>query len=224
MESLVGLVLAASVGLFASFVGLDRDRAFYPTVMVVIASYYILFAVMGGSAVALVAESLVCCAFLVLAVVGFKRTLWLVVVALAAHGVFDFVHGGVISNSGVPAWWPGFCLAYDVVAAAYLAWLLSRRRLDAGANRPGAPADVPRAVIVASESPARRGPPLRSASARPETSMPRLVAMDATATPCRPRPWNGPPGTPPMEVGLTSRGNVTRTESSRAYADPTSCP
>ena len=26
----------------------------------------------------------------------------------------------------VLAWWPAFCLAYDVAAAACLAWLLSR--------------------------------------------------------------------------------------------------
>lgn len=37
-------------------VGLDRDRAFYPTVIVVIASYA-LFAVMGGSTHALLVEA-----------------------------------------------------------------------------------------------------------------------------------------------------------------------
>jgi hypothetical protein len=46
---LIGAVLALSVGLSATFIGLDRDRAFYPTVMVVIATYYGLFAVMGGA-------------------------------------------------------------------------------------------------------------------------------------------------------------------------------
>jgi hypothetical protein len=33
----------------------------------------------------------------------------------------------------VPRWWPEFCLAYDVTAAAYLAWLLKRRRIRAAA-------------------------------------------------------------------------------------------
>ena len=49
---------------------------------------------------------------------------WIVVVALAGHGVFDAVHCHVIENVGVPAWWPAWCLAYDVGAAAGLAWLL----------------------------------------------------------------------------------------------------
>ena len=45
----VGIVLSIGVALFARFVRLDRDRAFYPTVMIVIASYYVLFAAMSGS-------------------------------------------------------------------------------------------------------------------------------------------------------------------------------
>jgi hypothetical protein len=128
---LVGALLALSVGLFATAVGLDRDRAFYPVVTIVIAFLYSLFAVMGNSTQALVRESLVGAVFVALAVAGFRRSLWLVVVALAAHGVFDSIHGAIISNPGVPAWWPGFCLTYDVTAAAYLAWLLRSGRVRA---------------------------------------------------------------------------------------------
>jgi hypothetical protein len=134
MEFLVGAVLALSVGLFATFLGLDRDRAFYPTVMIVIASYYALFAVMGGSAHALAIESIVIVAFLGASIAGFRTSLWLVVAALAAHGLFDYIHGHLIVNPGVPVWWPPFCLSYDVVAAAYLAWLLSRSRVRAKAS------------------------------------------------------------------------------------------
>jgi hypothetical protein len=47
---------------------------------------------------------------------------------LIGHGLFDFVHGHFISNPGVPAWWPGFCGTYDVVAGAYLAVLLKRSK------------------------------------------------------------------------------------------------
>jgi hypothetical protein len=49
MPYVVGIVLSIGVALFARSVGFDRDRAFYPTVMIVIASYYVLFAVMSGS-------------------------------------------------------------------------------------------------------------------------------------------------------------------------------
>jgi len=128
---LVGALLALSVGLFATGVGLDRDRAFYPVVTIVIASLYALFAVMGASTQALVLESLAGAVFLAAAATGFRRSLWIVVVALAAHGIFDLTHADIISNPGVPGWWPEFCLTYDVTAAAYLAWLLKSGRIRA---------------------------------------------------------------------------------------------
>lgn len=131
MALLVGAFLALAVGLFATSLGLDRDRAFYPTVTIVIASLYALFAVMGASTHALILESLVGAVFIAAAASGFRSSLWVVVVALAAHGLFDLVHGRLISNPGVPIWWPQFCLTYDVAAAAYLAWLIKRGRIRA---------------------------------------------------------------------------------------------
>ena len=131
MEYLIGLLLASAVAGMAAIVGLDRDRAFYPTVTIVIASYYALFAAMGASTHALLVESLVGSVFLAVAVSGFKSSLWVVVVALAAHGILDLAHDRVISNPGVPIWWPAFCLAYDLTAAAYLAWLLKTSRIRA---------------------------------------------------------------------------------------------
>ena len=122
----VGIVLSVGVALFARYSGFDRDRAFYPTVMIVIASYYVLFAAMSGSVQTVVIESVVMALFAAAAVAGFKASAWIVVAALAGHGVFDAVHGHVIENTGVPAWWPAWCLSYDVGAAAGLGWLLRR--------------------------------------------------------------------------------------------------
>lgn len=131
MALLVGVLLALAVGTLARSVGLDRDRGFYPTVTIVIASYYALFAVMGGSSDALVIESLVGLTFVATAVAGFRLSLWLVVAALLVHGIFDFVRGAAIANAGVPIWWPRFCLAFDVTAAGFLAWLLKSGRVRA---------------------------------------------------------------------------------------------
>jgi hypothetical protein len=108
-------------------VGLDRDRAFYPTVVIVVASYYVLFAVMSGSVQTVVIESVVMMLFAAAAVAGFKSSAWIVVAALAGHGLFDSVHGYIIENAGMPAWWPAWCFAYDVGAAAVLAGLLRYR-------------------------------------------------------------------------------------------------
>ena len=137
MPYLVGVILALAICAFATIAGLDRDRAFYPTMTIVIASYYALFAVMGGGTQTLVHESIGATAFLLIAVVGFKRNLWWLVVALAGHGIFDFIHARVIEDPGVPPWWPSFCLAFDVVAAVYLAALLLSSRLPARTTQPG---------------------------------------------------------------------------------------
>jgi hypothetical protein len=40
---------------------------------------------------------------------------------MMGHGVFDSVHHWFIENPGVPHWWPGFCLAFDVILGAWLA-------------------------------------------------------------------------------------------------------
>lgn len=69
---LIGALLAFAVGGLGTVVGLDRDRAFYPTVMMVIASYYVLFAVMGGSTHTLLAEAAVATVFMAVTLVGFK--------------------------------------------------------------------------------------------------------------------------------------------------------
>jgi len=134
MAYVIGIVLALAVSTYATLLQLDRDRAFYPTVLIVIAAYYVLFAAMGGSGRVMIVELLVAAVFVVAASLGFRRSLWLVVVALAAHGVQDFFHARRVANPGVPAWWPAFCLTYDVAAAGYLAWRLTYR------SDPGAPA------------------------------------------------------------------------------------
>lgn len=124
MPIVIGIALAVSAAVMARLIGFDRERAFYPLVLIVIASYYDLFAAMGGDRADLVEETLVFALFASAAAVGFRTSLWIVAAALVAHGVFDFFHHGIVSNEGVPRWWPAFCLSYDVAAAGCLALLL----------------------------------------------------------------------------------------------------
>ena len=127
MALLIGIILALALAIFATVVGFDRDRSYYATVLAVIGLLYGLWAVMSGSTTTLLLESIGIIAFLILSVLGFKLSQWFLVAGLAAHGVYDYFHGHLFTNSGVPAFWPMFCGSYDVTAAAYLAWLLWRR-------------------------------------------------------------------------------------------------
>jgi pimeloyl-ACP methyl ester carboxylesterase len=130
MAYLVGAALGLGIGAFATIVGFDRSRSFYPVALVVIASYYDLFAVMGGSVTALAAEALTASVFIAVAVIGYRTSLWLIVAALVAHGTLDVVHHEVIANPGVPAWWPAFCMTIDLAMAGYLAVRLLRAKVS----------------------------------------------------------------------------------------------
>ncbi len=93
MEYLIGLVLALAVVALAASVGLDRERAFYPTVLIVIASYYVLFAAMGASNRTLVIEILVATGFLLVAVFGFKKNIsgWLLLLLLGTPSLTSYI-------------------------------------------------------------------------------------------------------------------------------------
>jgi len=123
MEYLTGVVLAALTCAMARIVGLDRDRGFYTAVAMVVATYYILFAVTSGHLEHLAMQSVIAMAFFAAAIYGFKRNLGWVAAALAAHAALDLGHLTFGLGSGEPAFWPGFCMAYDATAALVVARL-----------------------------------------------------------------------------------------------------
>lgn len=128
---LSGAAIALAVSVFAHLVGFDRDRSFYPVVLIVIAFLYVLFAVMAGSTGSLNGELIGSLIFVAAALAGYFYSPWIVAAGLAGHGLFDWFHAGLIDNPGVPAWWPAWCGTYDVVAAACLGWIIVSR------GRPG---------------------------------------------------------------------------------------
>jgi hypothetical protein len=126
---LIGFGLSVGVAVLARIVGFDRDRAFYPAVLMVVASYYVLFAAMSQSMQTVLVESVLAAGFVGLAILGFKKSAWIVAAGLAGHGIFDAFHSVLLTNPGVPPWWPAFCGAFDVGAGAWLTWLLQRRAI-----------------------------------------------------------------------------------------------
>jgi hypothetical protein len=128
MPFLAGFALAPAVATFALFAGFDRDRSFYPTVLIVIASCYVLFAVMGGDGTSLAYDAAGFLLFCAAATIGLKKSRWIVVGALACHGLFDAFHSRLISNPGTPIWWPAFCLSFDLAVAACLALKIMHSR------------------------------------------------------------------------------------------------
>jgi hypothetical protein len=131
MAYLIGAALGMATAAFGWLVGFDRSRTFYPVVLIVSASYYELFAAIGGPTTALWLEAILAAAFLLVAVSGYRFSLWLVVGGLVAHALLDAVHVSLIDNAGVPPWWPAFCLSFDVALGGCIAlrlWRFGPRR------------------------------------------------------------------------------------------------
>ena len=121
----IGLLLAVGIATLARFTRFDEDRSFYSTILVIIASYYVLFAVLGGSRHALGWELVIGVVFSAVAIIGALVLPALVGIGIIAHGLFDLVHDVLITNSGVPTWWPSFCGSIDVLLGLWV--LLSTR-------------------------------------------------------------------------------------------------
>lgn len=132
MEYLVGITLALLFCAAAAALGMDRERVFYPAVAIAVTSYYLAFAVADGRSEVWLSEVAIACLFVTAAVLGFKRNPWIAVLALGGHGVMDVFHHLLVDNEGVPPAWPGFCMSFDVTAAAIVAWLM---RVRAGNGR-----------------------------------------------------------------------------------------
>lgn len=137
---LLGIALAPAIVALGRLTGLDRDRALYPVALIVIATYYVLFATMGG-APALPSELIAATVFVAVAIVGFRTSLWWVAAGIAGHGVFDWaVHPHLIANAGMPLFWPAFCGSIDVALGVLVAILLLRRAIPERGRAPARPA------------------------------------------------------------------------------------
>ena len=124
---LAGVLLAVAVAALARFTRFDQDRSFYPTVLIIIASYYVLFAMLADSSHALIWEIVIAVAFSAVAITGALYAPMLVGVGIMAHGLFDLVHHNIIENAGVPTWWPSFCGGIDILLGLWVIGLYRSR-------------------------------------------------------------------------------------------------
>jgi hypothetical protein len=141
LAAVVGVASSVATLVALRALNLDRRTLLF-TLMIIIATLYVLFATIGGGGHALIVDASIAAVFVALAILGARYSAWLLIVAIGLHGVMDFVHGDLVSNAGVPAWWPAFCGAYDVSAALIFA-LAARGR---GSDRASAP------VVIAGRS------------------------------------------------------------------------
>jgi len=138
---IIGIIIAipGTIMPVRKFLGLRGEKIFFSLTLIPIALFYIGFSYYYGNLPALHAEIVGVIIFTVLALLAQFMASWILIYAYVLHGIWDVLHevfvasiGGAIPWTEVPAGYAAFCLAYDLIIAAYV---YKRVRLwDAGAG------------------------------------------------------------------------------------------
>lgn len=129
IEALIGAAVGLLTIVLARVVA-GGQRWVYAVGLLTLPSLYAMWAHLGGEQ-ALIGKELVYgipfyVAGLVFAFVGMRHSALLVGAFWILHALWDLVHDRFFANPGVPAWYPVFCFAVDIVVGLYLLWLWRR--------------------------------------------------------------------------------------------------
>jgi uncharacterized membrane protein HdeD (DUF308 family) len=127
----IGVVLGLSIFALARWLAVESDRSFYPTILIVIASYYVLFAAIAGDSAGAAVELAIAVPFVACALLGLRTGTTVVAVGIIMHGGYDLMHSIFQFEHGAPNWWPAFCGAIDLVLGLALIVTQSRDRQQA---------------------------------------------------------------------------------------------
>ena len=119
----VGVVVGFAIIALMTSIGMHRDRAVGPILLVAIAAFYPVFAVDDGALSEVILHGGVFLGFLAIAAISYRSRLVIAGVGLVLHGLFDAWAGGM-TDGPEPDWWAPFCLGVDAVLGLWL--ILSR--------------------------------------------------------------------------------------------------
>ncbi len=136
IEALIGAAVGVLTIASARFI--RGERWLYSLGLITLPGLYAFFALQAGEQAVGVKEMIYGVPFvvagLVFAFVSVRHSAVVVGVFWLLHGLYDLAHSQLITNTGVPGWYPIFCFAVDVVIGLYLLWL-SRRVPEADLRR-----------------------------------------------------------------------------------------
>lgn len=112
IPAIVGVVLGLLTSLSMGWVGMMTERRAAAAVLVAIAAFYPVFALVEGDVTSIVVHLAIFAVFLTCAALGNARGLLLIGLAIVAHGVFDAVT--LWTGHPGPEWWPFFCAGFDL--------------------------------------------------------------------------------------------------------------
>ena len=136
IEALIGAAVGAFTITLAQLI--RGQRWLFSLGLLTLPSLYASFALQAGEPAVGVQEMLYGLPFLVagfvFALVSIRQSAVAVGGFWMLHGLYDLVHSRLLTNPGVPSWYPVWCFSVDVVIGSYLIWL-SRRIPDANLRR-----------------------------------------------------------------------------------------
>ena len=136
IEALIGAAVGVLTIVSARLI--RGERWLYSLGLLTLPGIYAFFALQAGEQAVGVKEMIYgvpyVAAGLVFACVSVRQSAVVVGVFWLLHGMYDLVHRQLITNIGVPAWYPIFCFVVDAVIGSYLLWL-SRHVPDANLRR-----------------------------------------------------------------------------------------
>jgi hypothetical protein len=136
IEALLGVAVGVLTIVSARII--RGQRWLYSLGLLILPSLYAFFALQAGEQAVAVKEMIYGIPFvaagLVFAIVSVRQSAVVVGAFWILHGLYDLTHSRLITNTGVPGWYPVWCFSVDVVIGAYLLWL-SRRVPGANLRR-----------------------------------------------------------------------------------------
>ena len=136
IEALIGAAVGVLTIVSARLI--RGERWLYSLGLLTLPGIYTFFALQAGELTVGIKEVIYGVPYVVaglfFAFVSVRRSAVVVGVFWLLHGLYDLVHSRLITNPGVPDWYPIFCFVVDGVVGSYLLWL-SRRVPDANLRR-----------------------------------------------------------------------------------------
>lgn len=129
---MIEVLTGAAVGILTIVAArvIRGQRWLYAVGLLTLPSLYASFALAVGERMVAVVEMIYGIPFVVVgivfAIVSVRQSAVVVGAFWILHGLYDLAHSQLITNRGVPGWYPVWCFSVDVVIGAYLLWL-SRR-------------------------------------------------------------------------------------------------
>ena len=100
---------------------LISERLYLSVVLFVIALLYVAFGLHDGDPKHLREELIGLAIYGSLAAIGYRRSIWWLVIGIGGHALWDWAHKPDMLEGYTPSWYREYCILVDLLLAGYVA-------------------------------------------------------------------------------------------------------